>query len=277
MNRFTISATLLSGIILLLGGCGSFSYHRVEKGETLYSIGWRYGQDYRELADWNELRPPYTIYSGQLLRVTPPAGYDAGNRDTVTELPATASAHRAPVINAPFVSSTVPAEEPKTVQVPKPQSSPKPVPKAPPQQQDKAAPTAIRKVEPVNNTHQPLRWKWPATGKLANRFSGRPLGNKGIDIAGRLNEPVYASAGGRVVYSGSGLINYGKLIIIKHNDSFLSAYGYNNRLLVSEGEEVHAGQHIADMGSRNRSAALLHFEIRRNGKPVDPQRYLPPL
>ena len=118
-----------------------------------------------------------------------------------------------------------------------------------------------------------LNWTWPAKGQLIEPYSRR--GNKGLDIAGDLGQPVYAARGGRVVYSGSGLIGYGKLIIIKHNKSHLSAYAYNDRLLVKEGDNVTGGQRIAHMGRNNAKQVALHFEIRRNGKPVDPLRYLP--
>jgi lipoprotein NlpD len=121
----------------------------------------------------------------------------------------------------------------------------------------------------------PSAWRWPTDGSLKGRFGGDFAGGNGIDISGRLGQPVLAAAGGHVVYSGSGLIGYGQLIIVKHNDTYLSAYGHNRELRVTEGERVSAGQTIALMGQGPGRQPVLHFEIRRNGKPVDPLRYLP--
>jgi lipoprotein NlpD len=118
-------------------------------------------------------------------------------------------------------------------------------------------------------------WRWPSDGKVATEFGGRPGSGTGLLIAGKVGDPVRAVAGGRVVYAGSGLIGYGKLIIIKHNDTYLSAYGYNNSLLVREGDSVKKGQRIATMGEGPGREPRLHFEIRRNGEPVNPRRYLP--
>lgn len=120
----------------------------------------------------------------------------------------------------------------------------------------------------------PSRWRWPARGRVVERFSLRLGKNKGINIAGRIGEPIRATASGRVVYSGTGLRGYGKLIIIKHSDTFLSAYAYNKKILVREGERIKAGQTIAQMGKSYKGKTELHFEIRRNGKPVNPLRYL---
>ena len=247
MNCRSSLLVILLILCTVIAGCGSFATYRVKKGETLYSIGWKYGHDYRDIAAWNGLQPPYTIYKGQRLRLTPPAGWPA--------LLPRHRANQAPVINAPSANTAAKKGPPK-------KGRPRLKKKSPP------APPAV--VIP-----RVLKWSWPIQGKLVHRFSKSVLGNKGIDIAGRLNQPVYASAGGQVVYSGSGLINYGKLVIIKHNDSYLSAYGYNNRLLVTEGDQVRSGQHIADMGRGAHMNVMLHFEIRRNGKPVDPLRYLP--
>ena len=121
----------------------------------------------------------------------------------------------------------------------------------------------------------PSAWRWPTEGSLTGRFGGGSGGGNGIDISGRLGQPVLAAAGGHVVYSGSGLIGYGQLIIVKHNETYLSAYGHNRELRVTEGERVSAGQTIALMGQGPGRQPVLHFEIRRNGKPVDPLRYLP--
>ncbi len=204
-------------------------YHVVIRGETLYSIAWRYGLDYREVAGWNAIRPPYTIYPGQHIRFSPP--------------PASASAHQSPRRRPASVS--------------------------PPPARAQSAPVA-RSVR-----QGPLRWQWPTQGTVISGFSATQEGKKGLDIAGKLGQPVYAAASGRVVYSGSGLLGYGKLIIINHNDTYLSAYAHNSRLRVKENQEVKRGQQIADMGDSGADRVMLHFEIRRDGKPVDPLKYLP--
>lgn len=127
---------------------------------------------------------------------------------------------------------------------------------------------------PQKTVWPPPQWKWPARGRIIQAFSKKPLGNKGLDIVGKLGEPIYAAANGEVVYSGAGVRGYGNLIIIKHNASFLSAYAFNKKLLVNIGQRIHRGQKIALMGRDNAGKVMLHFEIRKNGKPVDPRIYL---
>jgi len=212
-------------------GCGGFTYHRVQPGETLYSISWRYGLDYREVAGWNHIQSPYTIYTGQLLRVSPPV-------ERERRIASAPSASRvAPVVNKPAAAST---------------SAPSPT-----------------------SDSAPIRWQWPVRGSLKQTFSEADLGRKGIDIAGQAGQSIRAAAAGNVVYAGSGLLNYGKLIILKHDDNYLSAYAYNRTLLVKEGDRVAAGQHIADMGNKSSGPAMLHFEIRYDGRPINPLKYLP--
>jgi len=212
----------------MLAGCGSFAYHRVQPGETLYSISWRYGLDYREVAGWNDLKPPYTIFNGQQLRLTP----SVGRR------------------KAPATGNRTPQAAPVVI---------------PPSRSAKIS----------NTASVPIRWQWPARGSLLNSFSDADIARKGIDIAGKTGQAVNAAAAGHVVYAGSGLLNYGKLIILKHDDNYLSAYAYNQDLLVKEGDVVVAGQHIADMGQKTMGGAMLHFEIRYDGRPIDPLKYLP--
>lgn len=218
-------------IMALMTGCGGFVYHRVVPGETLYSISWRYGLDYREVAEWNHITPPYTIFKGQLLRVMPPSAQDR----QLASIPS--PRHAAPVVNAPAASATRP-----------------------------------RRTIPATAA---IKWQWPVRGHLDQTFSKTDAGRKGIDIGGKSGEPIRAAAAGDVVYAGSGLLNYGKLIILKHDDNYLSAYAYNRAILVKEGDSVTAGQHIADMGNKTNGDPMLHFEIRYDGRPINPLKYLP--
>lgn len=223
--------TCVLALIGLQGCAGMLSWEQesyvVQSGDTLYKIAWRYGLDYRDIAQWNELHSVDLIRAGQTLRLSPPDGWSKGSR-------------------------------PKTT-VASGSSTPKRQSRAP-----------VRSSAPA-----PSAWRWPTDGELVSKFGQGALGGNGIDIAGRAGQPVVAAAGGQVVYSGSGLIGYGQLIIVKHNDAYLSAYGHNRELSVSEGDRVSAGQTIAHMGDGPGRQPALHFEIRRNGKPVDPLGYLP--
>jgi len=236
---------------VLLTGCGAHIHHVVEPGETLYSIGFLYGYDYREIAQWNGIPPPYALNAGQVLRVAPP---QAGSPPAKAQ-PKPPARKPAPVVG--------------------------PV-KVVPRVVDRAETPVVKPVAPLPVTRPTLslpknpRWQWPVKSrKVLQTFSANDPGRKGIDIAGRRGNPVYAAAAGRVVYAGSGLVRYGQLIIIKHNEKYLSAYAHNDKLRVEEGDVVAAGQRIADMGSSGAQRPMLHFEIRRNGKPVNPLRYLP--
>ncbi len=224
-------ALALFGASALLAGCASAvrwdspstAQHTVRKGETLYSIAFRYGKPAEDLARWNGLGDGSLIFPGQVLRLTPPAA-TAGRGQGTRGSGAGASA-------------------------------PRPLPRLP----EQPAPA----------------WNWPTTGRVDVGFGGKPGPGTGVLINGRLDQPVVASAAGRVVYAGSGLIGYGQLIIIKHNETYLSAYGYTRSLLVREGQSIRQGQRIATMGEGPERKPRLHFEIRRNGEPVDPQRFLP--
>jgi lipoprotein NlpD len=231
--------------------------YTVRRGDTLYSIAWRYGRDYRELAAWNGIRPPYTIYVGQRLR-TAPGRLSTAARAPVRE-PAPVSADPARNTAPPAAPAPIPGNRgitPPTAST----STSKPGPTAAP------GPVEF----PRNVT-----WAWPVEGPLLNRFSDSGAGRKGVDIGGHYGQPVRTAAAGQVVYSGSGLRGYGQLIIVKHNDMYLSAYAHNRRLLVKEGEAVKAGQVVAEMGRSETDRVMLHFEIRKEGKPVDPLLYLP--
>ncbi|MGP0170501.1 peptidoglycan DD-metalloendopeptidase family protein [Pseudomonas sp. NCHU5208] len=221
----------------------------VKRGDTLYSIAFRFGWDWKALAAHNGLRDPYLIRVGQIIHF--------GNRSSGPAVVASAPSNPAP--RAP-VSAPVPRQpSPST---PEPAAT-RPAPAAP----------ATTPVTPV--TRSAKGWAWPTQGAVISRFSSNGSLNKGIDIAGELGQPVLAASDGSVVYAGSGLRGYGELIIIKHSDTYVSAYGHNRRLLVREGQQVKAGQRIAEMGSTGADRVKLHFEIRRQGKPVDPLQYLP--
>lgn len=240
--------------ILLLAGCSSSavyapvierktaserlpSSHRVIRGETLYSIAWRYGIDFKGLVSTNSIVPPYTIYPGQQLLLRPSS------------------------VGAVNVASK---KRPKAVTTTSAKAS---KPRA-------AVGSAGRKKVKGNvdaNSAGPLgAWRWPIKGKVITPFESASAIHKGVDIQGKLGEPVHAANSGKVVYSGSGLVGYGKLLIVKHNRQYLSAYGHNSQLLVGEGELVKAGQKIAKVGDSGTDRVMLHFEIRRNGKPVNP-------
>lgn len=217
--------------------------HTVQRGDTLYSIAFRFGWDWKLLAARNGIRAPYLIVPGQVIRFS-----NAPSRSAVAQAPAPVAAKKA-----------------RPVAKNKPIAAAKPV---------KPVTTQQQKSQPVAAGQQG-KWLWPAPGAVIGVFSSNTSLNKGIDIAGKLGQSIMATADGSVVYAGSGLRGYGELVIIKHNDTFISAYGHNRRLLVKEGQAVKAGQQIAEMGSTGTDQVKLHFEIRRQGKPVDPLRYLP--
>ncbi|MES1944195.1 peptidase M23B [Salinisphaera sp. PC39] len=227
---------------LLLAACTAGPLFRpdtytVRRGDTLYSIAWRYGVDWRRLARWNGIGPPYDIYPGDVLHL------DGRTRSVASSTSSSSS-------SAPSGGASRDGGQ-RTARA----SSPAP--------RDRPAPMA-----------SDLDWRWPVGGKVLRGYSGSHA-RRGIDIAGSMGDAVRAAAPGRVVYSGSGLKGYGNLVIIKHDDRFLSAYGFNRRLRVGQGETVGAGQHIADVGLGPENRAMLYFEIRRDGEPVDPQRLLP--
>jgi lipoprotein NlpD len=247
---------------MLLSGCGAHVYHRVERGETLYSIGWAYGYDYRQIAKWNGISAPYHLSPGQRLRVAPPTGQHAKPLQEYQ-----------PENTQPRVS----------VQKPAPVVGPSSEEKAPSGYDSarikKDVRTVVNKVKEFFG-NQSVSWQWPTREKrILQTFSSSDPTRQGLDLTGKLGTPIYAAADGKVVYAGSGLTHYGKLIIIKHNDKYLSAYAHNRDLLVTEDATVSAGQMIAEMGDDSVSGGSgrvkLHFEIRRNGKPVDPLSYLP--
>ncbi|QBF25564.1 LysM peptidoglycan-binding domain-containing protein [Pseudomonas tructae] len=236
----------------------------VRPGDTLFSIAFRYGWDYKALAARNSIAPPYTIRPGQAIRFDGRSNAPAttGTTTVVTSTPSSSS--KTTVFKRPLDSSGKPVAPPATA----PANTPNTPPVAP-----VVATTAPVQVPPAGRST--AGWAWPANGVLIGKFASNGSLNKGIDIAGDLGQPVFAASDGSVVYAGSGLRGYGELVIIKHNDTYVSAYGHNRRLLVREGQQVKVGQTIAEMGSTGTDRVKLHFEIRRQGKPVDPLQFLP--
>lgn len=261
-----LSLYVLVIYIVTSQGCGTLVHHKVEIGDTLYSIGFYYGQDYRDIAQWNDIPSPYVLHSGQWLRVAPPEkewwegrkqhnnnkpyksdSYKYNNKNHIARSSGGSTAIKSTDANAStVVEKTNHLVKSKSVQT-----------------------------EDFTERATPIRrWIWPSKGTLKDphkKFSER---NKGIDIKGKQGQPIRASAAGKVVYSGNGLIGYGRLIIIKHNKTYLSAYAHNESVSIKEGDMVKQGQQIARMGQTPEQHILLHFEIRKNGKPVDPLRLL---
>ncbi|HKS14274.1 MAG TPA: peptidoglycan DD-metalloendopeptidase family protein [Pseudomonas sp.] len=223
----------------------------VRPGDTLFSIAFRYGWDYKELAARNGIAAPYTIRPGQPIR------FSSGAAGSTTVVSGPSSASKTTVIRRP-VATTSGA----------PSSASKPASTV-------AVATSAAPVQVPAAERSAGGWAWPANGVVIGKFASNGSLNKGVDIAGDLGQPVFAAANGSVVYAGSGLRGYGELIIIKHSDTYVSAYGHNRRLLVREGQQVKVGQTIAEMGSTGADRVKLHFEIRRQGKPVDPLQFLP--
>jgi len=205
------------------------THHRVKAGETLYSIAFEYGRDHRDVARWNNIKRPYTIYPKQKLRVIPITSDSKLSKQKFTTK-----------TKQPAVKKSQIAEK-----------------------------------KPRYDSNAKLKWSWPTQGKVVSTFSIRDPGRRGIDIVGRKGQSVNAAAAGRVVYRGNGLRGYGNLIIIKHNENYFSAYAHTDYVVVKENEKVKLGQRIADMSDTSSEKTKLHFEIRRNGKPVNPLRYLP--
>ena len=253
-------------------------YYIVKSGDTLYRIALDNGQGYRDLAAWNNLEDPNRIEVGQELRVVPPVGEDGqavvvtkpvgtgaaleqrtldGNTDVVKALPkagreaysdeALARLNKGPETAITRVELKT---EPKV------------------ESKSEAKPVAIAKGD------DDVQWAWPSSGKVVGQFVEG--GSKGVDILGKKGDPVQSAADGKVVYSGSGLRGYGQLLIVKHNNTYLTAYAHNSKILVKEGQSLTKGQKIAEIGDTEADQVKLHFEVRRQGKPVDPLKYLPP-
>ena len=259
-----------SAVILLLSACSASQYapvqdlgystaqivsanrvqntplsYQVKPGDTMFAIAWRFGWDYKKLAKANAINSPYTIYVGQVIY------FNEINDNSAIKAPVEKGAVKKPVVIA--------KETPKK----QPYSASKKVDKSP--------------ILKAYTGSKSVKWSWPLRGKLIQVFANKAGASNGIDLSSSLGKSVKAASSGIIVYSGSGIQGYGKLVVVKHNDTFLSAYAYNSRILVEEGAIVSAGQVIAEVGKGPQLDPRLHFEIRKNGKPVNPLRYLPKL
>ena len=310
-NRFSSGIRLHAGVIasvafaLALAGCASKTpapvvgrngqptsqqaadSYTVKAGDTLYSIAREHGMDHRELIALNGIENPNQISVGRILKIRPPSTTVSGSEATVVTPVSSDTVTVQPIGEAPAVgqasSSAGGADQlkrgPKAGKEPYSEQAlaaaqgqgasrvvETPVAKPEPKPEDKPA-TAVAGADDVP-------WIWPSSGKLISTYSEN--GSKGVDIAGKTGDPVVAAGDGKVVYSGTGLRGYGKLVIVKHNATYLSAYAHNSIILVKEGQSVSRGQKIAEMGNSDADQVKLHFEVRRQGKPVDPMKYLPP-
>lgn len=301
---------VLSALVLTLGGCSStttpapvdhvyrgFSVHdyekaslhgdthQVQRGETLYSIAFRANMDLRELARLNNLQDPYTIFVGQTLRLRDSAAHTRQTAARNTSIKENNNNQSNVIVNPIATSSQSEyggnVNQQKTV--PKQEASrPTTVATAPPTTgtstptQGTTTQTTTRPSAPPQRqqTNAEIRWQWPSQGQLVRRFSNQAGGN-GMEFAGRRGEPVQAAAAGRVVYVGTALRGYGQLIILKHSDDYITAYGHNEQILVQEQQWVESGQQIATMGSSGREDVRLRFELRFRGNSVNPENYLP--
>ncbi|MGA6079414.1 murein hydrolase activator NlpD [Klebsiella quasipneumoniae] len=263
------------------------STYTVKRGDTLFYIAWVTGNDFRDLAQRNNVPAPYALNVGQVLQVGNASGQPITGENAVSQASARASGGATATTTSAQKSTAVVASQPTITysESSGEQSATKMLPNNKPATTTSTvvapvtAPTTVSTTQPTassTSTSSPISsWRWPTDGKVIENFSGAEGGNKGIDIAGSKGQAIVATADGRVVYAGNALRGYGNLIIIKHNDDYLSAYAHNDTMLVREQQEVKAGQKIATMGSTGTSSTRLHFEIRYKGKSVNPLQYLP--
>lgn len=236
-------------------------YYTVKRGDTLYRIALDFGQSYSELVVWNNLANPNDIKVGQVLRVAPAdSGSRTGGGAQTAAVATTTSGVETRSLSAPAT--------PMTTNKTGPSGDKRPYSEAAANDMQKAeAPAAA-----AGGDEETVSWMWPAEGKLISSFDDN---KKGIDIAGKSGQPVLAAGAGKVMYAGSGIRGYGNLVIVKHTSTLLSAYAHNKTISVKEGQSVAKGQKIAEMGDSDTDGVKLHFEIRQQGKPVDPSRFLP--
>ena len=234
---------------------GKPGYYSVKSGDTLIRIGMDNGQSWRDIARWNNIENPNLIETGQVLRVTPPEETGVVVRPVSSTNVVTSPAP------ANTASATAPASNTASVRPPASAANPP------------NASTPANNLANTDSAEETVSFQWPTRGNVLAGFD--EVKNKGIDIAGKAGDPVLAAADGKVVYAGSGLRGYGNLVILKHNNTYLTAYAHNQSLLVKEDQAIKRGQKIAEMGNSDADQVKLHFEIRRQGKPVDPAKYLP--
>jgi lipoprotein NlpD len=234
---------------------GKPGYYSVKSGDTLIRIGMDNGQSWRDIARWNNIENPNLIETGQVLRVTPPEETGVVVRPVSSTNVVTSP--------APANTASAPAPASNTASVRPPASAANP----------SNASTPTNNLANTDSAEDTVSFQWPTRGNVLAGFD--EVKNKGIDIAGKAGDPVLAAADGKVVYAGSGLRGYGNLVILKHNNTYLTAYAHNQSLLVKEDQAIKRGQKIAEMGNSDADQVKLHFEIRRQGKPVDPAKYLP--
>jgi lipoprotein NlpD len=218
-------------------GTASGSHYKIKRGDTLYAIAWRYGVSYQQLASYNKIATPYVISIGQKLRI-PSKSYRGSSNASATRKNPPKTTRRS-TVKTPVTPTTV-----------------------------------ISSGVPKKNTES---WRWPTAGTVEGGYTTTGKIHKGIDIAGKYGQPIYAAKSGKVVYAGAGLKAYGLLIIVKHDERFLSAYAFNSKVFVTEGDQVKVGAKIAEMGKKESKYTRLHFEIRLDGKPQNPKKYLPAL
>ena len=276
-----LARILLSLVFSCLVACGSHTrapiedrgaesldlVYSVNKGDTLYSIAFRYGLDFRSVAAGNGIAAPYIIYPGQKINLGKKVPPGEAGRPLVMPASASTPAYKAApssgsvsVVSAPVVPAPLVDNQAKPVIA-------SPIPTASPM------PAASQPKPKTYVGANVTTWLWPASGPVTRGYSQNV--HKGIDIGGNRGDPIVAVAAGKVVYAGTGIVGFGELLIVKHNDVYLSAYGHNDRLLVSEGQAVSAGEIIAEKGSSGTDTVKLHFEIRKEGRPIDPQKVLP--
>jgi len=253
----------------------------VKRGDTLYSIALEHGVDYRELSQWNRLDDPSKIRVGQELRVSAPesrAAVQVGaarvpRQVEARPLGAAAGTAAEGGIKTSPKALRLPYSEPNLAALQRGEARPEAKPESRPEAKPEPRPEAAKAAAAVVRDPDAIEFAWPARGKVLTGFA--EPNNKGVDIAGKPGDPVLAAASGRVMYTGTGIRGYGKLIVIKHDNNFNSVYAHNREILVKEGQNVTRGQRIAELGDTEAEAPMLHFEIRKSGKPVDPARYLP--
>lgn len=270
--------------------------YTVKKGDNLFRIGLEYGYDYKEIAQANNIEPPYTINIGQTLRFSALNNQPADetnkpsqeNSDGVVTYAINSESSALPISTTQTEpSQTLVISEPKAIREPYSEAALKePLPSAIPatknpvkvtikpvaETKPEVKPSPEQNTKPSTLTTSNANWIWPTKGKIIASFN--EAGNKGIDIAGTMGQAIHATASGKVIYSGSDLRGYGKLVIVKHNATYLSVYAHNSQILVKEGQQVSQGQKISEMGNTDSNTVKLHFEIRQQGKSVDPNKYL---